>query len=371
MASPAILDFERLAAPIEGESAVGTDLRSDTSPTSPYYEVKDVRSTARAAERQAVMNGDDAAGAADWRPILASVPEILSGTSKDLELVAYYIEALVREHGFAGLRDGFRLARELVASFGDDIYPLPDEDGIETRVAPLTGLNGEGAEGTLIGPIKNIPITDRTSVGTFGCAQYSQAVELERAPEDVRERRITQGAVDLQTFQAAVSETSPEFYQQLVADVDEAIEEFKSLTAALDERYGQDSPPSSNIRSALEECRETIMKAGGDKLAMAAPAEEEEVADEAAGDDNGAAPAQPKATVDAINTREDAFKAISKVADFFRKTEPHTPISFALDRIVRWGRMPLPELLRELIVDENSVDQMFRLVGIRETESSE
>ena len=30
--------------------------------------------------------------------------------------------------------------------FWDGIYPLPDEDGLATRVAPLTGLNGEDAD---------------------------------------------------------------------------------------------------------------------------------------------------------------------------------------------------------------------------------
>ena len=65
MASPEILDIARLTAPIEGETAVGVDLRADSSPMSVYYQVKDVRSQARAAERQSLMNGDDEV-VADW-----------------------------------------------------------------------------------------------------------------------------------------------------------------------------------------------------------------------------------------------------------------------------------------------------------------
>ena len=77
MASPEILDFEQLVAPIEGELAVGSDLRVDTSPTSLYYQVKDVRSTARAAERQAVMNGDN--GAIDAEEMAGGVPGFMGG----------------------------------------------------------------------------------------------------------------------------------------------------------------------------------------------------------------------------------------------------------------------------------------------------
>lgn len=371
MASAETLDFSRLTSPLEGDSSVGTDLRLDTSPTSLYYQVKDARSGARAVERQAMMNGEEQAPAADWGPVIQLAPELLATETKDLEIAAYLIEGLVREHGFAGLRDGFRLLRELVTQFGDAIYPLPDEDGIETRVAPLTGLNGEGGEGTLIGPINNIPITGDTDFGQFSASHYHQAVELDRAPEDVRARRIDQGAVSLSTFQQAVAQTSSEFYQELVEDIDAAIEEFGQLSAALDEKYGHDAPPTSAIRNALQECRDVVQNVARDKLG-ALETDAEAAGEVDAGSGEGSASAGTAGTsVDAIQTREDAFRVISRVADFFRRTEPHTPISYALDRIVRWGRMPLPQLLREIISDESSVDQMFRLVGIDRPSESE
>lgn len=370
MASAEILDISRLASPIEGESPVGTDLRSDASPTSPYYQVKDARSSARAIERQALMNGEAETEAPDWGPVLDLGPDLLASSAKDLEIAAYLVEALVRVHGFAGLRDGFKLVRELVENFGDDIFPLPDEDGIETRVAPLTGLNGEGAEGTLLAPIKNVPITDDTSVGQFSCAHYQQGLELERVDEDVRARRIEQGAVASGTFRQAVAETSAEFYQALVEDLDGAIEEFANLSDVLDSKYGSDAPPTSAIRGALDEAKDTILTIARDKLDALAPDEpvetEEEGSEVIAGD--GAKPQVPAGT---IQTREDAFRAIEKVADFFRRTEPHTPISYALDRIIRWGRMPLPDLWREIITDETTVDQMFRLVGIDKPRDAE
>jgi type VI secretion system protein ImpA len=69
--------------------------------------------------------------------------------------------------------------------------------------------------------------------------------------------------------------------------------------------------------------------------------------------------------VDAIRTREDAFKHLLKVAEFFRRTEPHTVIAFAIEQVVRWGRMPLPDLLTELIPEEAARKNLFKQVGIR------
>jgi type VI secretion system protein ImpA len=56
------------------------------------------------------------------------------------------------------------------------------------------------------------------------------------------------------------------------------------------------------------------------------------------------------------------------VAQFFKKTEPHSPVSYALEQAVRWGRMGLPELLSELIPDDASRVQLFKMVGIRPPE---
>ena len=370
MASPEILDFTRLSAPVNDETPVGIDLRADPSPLSPYYQVKDVRSQARAAERQALMNGSEEDDA-DWSPILTLAPDVLAEQAKDLEIAAYLVEALTRKHGFAGLRDGFRLLREMVEQFGDDIYPLPDEDGIETRVAPLTGLNGEGAEGTLIAPINAISITDDTSVGQFATYQHRESQELERIPEEARERRLEQGAVDSIKFNTAVAESTPEFFKNLLDDLDAAIDEFSKLNTALDEKYGYDAPPTSAIRDALQGCRDTITNIARDKLALIETEDEAEEDTEGDSEDGTSTGKKARAADGAIESREDAFRVINKVAEFFRRTEPHSPISYALERIVRWGRLPLPELLQELIADESSVDQMFKLVGISKTEGSE
>ena len=63
-------------------------------------------------------------------------------------------------------------------------------------------------------------------------------------------------------------------------------------------------------------------------------------------------------------TRDDAIRTLKQVADFFRRTEPHSPISYSLDQAVRWGRMSLPDLLGELIDDDTTRAGLFRLAGI-------
>jgi type VI secretion system protein ImpA len=369
MASAVVLDFDKLFAAIDGPNPAGAALRDDHSPASVYHVIKDARTAARAAERSMLYDDPAAVVQPDWGSVLELAPQVLAERSKDLEIVAWLIEALVREHGFAGLRDGFRLARGLIEQFWEQLYPLPDEEGVLTRVAPLSGLNGDDAEGTLVRPILNVPITAAGSVRPLSTADYRQALDLEQvADPDKRAQRLEQGLVSLEAFQAAAAETPPDALRQSLEDLAACMEEFASLDRMLDEKCGRDdrgfslAPPSSNIRAALQGCHDVIKSIipaadddGNGEAAGAVPA--------VLGDRGGAAAGRGQ-------TREDAFRALLQVAEFFKRTEPHSPVSYALEQAVRWGRMPLPELLTELIPEDAARDHLFRLVGIRPPESS-
>ncbi len=367
MASPETLDFERLLAPIPGDNPAGVAIREDFSPGSVYYTIKDARTAARAAERNIVWDDEETHGERpDWKPVLKVGPKVIAEQSKDLEIAAWLVEALVRKHGYAGLRDGFRLARGLVESFWDGVYPLPDEDGLVTRVAPLTGLNGEESDGVLVTPIASVPVTVERSYRPMTVSDYRQALELEGADDpQKREQRLAQGAVSLAMFETAVSETAPEFFRTLLEDLGQCLEEFEKLNEALEEKCGKDeggyslAPPSSNIRNALRECRENVQTFTKHLFP------EEELLVEGEGGAMVPSAGQGGASLAGqVQTREEAFRALLKVAEFFKRTEPHSPVSYALEQAVRWGKMPLPDLLTELISEESTREQLFKLVGI-------
>lgn len=65
----------------------------------------------------------------------------------------------------------------------------------------------------------------------------------------------------------------------------------------------------------------------------------------------------------AILSREAAFEQLLRVADYFRRSEPQSIVGFALEQVVRWGRMPLPELLAEFVPDGDPRAK-FRWLGI-------
>jgi type VI secretion system protein ImpA len=363
MASPTVLDFERLLAPIDGEPT-GTNLREDSSPSSLYQKIKDARSAARAAERQAAK-GEDVAPP-DWRSVIRHGETALVKHTKDLEIVAFMIEGLLRLNGFAGLRDGFKLASGLVERYWDDLYPKPDEDGLETRLAALINLNGADAEGTLIAPIAQVPLTEGSSVGPFAGYQYQMASDLAQVvDEEAREKRAQQGAITLTMIERAVGETPTPFFVNLVEDLKQCQAEYEALGRVLEERCQDKAPPSSNIRGALATCLDTVKSIARNKLPVMVEPTADGEAGAAAGDgaaaDGGGQPGAPGS----LRSRDDALQMLLKVADYFRRAEPHTPVSYALEQAVRWGRMSLPELLNDLIPDDSARQAFFHRVGIR------
>ena len=371
MASPDILDFEALLQPITDESPGGENLREDVSPTSVYYQIKDARAAARAAERAAIQMGELEEGSSPhWRTILDLGPEALGTRSKDLEIVAWLTEALVRRHGFAGLRDGYRLARELVERFWDDLHPMPDEDGIETRVAPLTGLNGEGAEGTLQVPIALAPMTEEGDQGAFCLWRYRQAQEVSKIDDsELVEQRVKAGDPTLEQFHATVLRTSRDFFTNLLEDIDAALEHFAEMSRLLDEHCGASSPPSSNVRNSLTDARDTIryvmVEIGGHPDPSLTGADEDATADEeGAAGENAVSPASASASGE-IRSREDAFRMLTRISDYFLQAEPHSPLGSVLNQAVRWGQLPLERLVEELIPDLSARAHFSMLTGLR------
>jgi len=377
MAAPDVIQLEALLAPIPGDKPVGVDLRADANPASDYFKLKDSRFAARAKEREIDADPSLAAGELqEWRTILDLAPKLLATQSKDLEIAAWLVEALLRRHGFPGLRDGFRLLRGLADKYWDGLYPVPDEDGIAGKVAPLTALNGEGADGTVIQPIRKIPLTDGKDPGPFAAWHYDQAQKLATiTDEKAKAWHGKAGTATMDQIEVSRRATKPKFFLDLVDTLQACQDEFAGLTAALDKVCGQDSPPTSTIRNTLESVMTIAKTLGHDALAAAKAAADAAAAGDgaAAADGDGAAPGKaqgsaPGLMLGPIRNREDAFGALLQVGEFFRRTEPHSIVPYAIEEMVRRGRMLLPDLLSELIKDAAQRKTFFIVAGMKPPE---
>ena len=65
-----------------------------------------------------------------------------------------------------------------------------------------------------------------------------------------------------------------------------------------------------------------------------------------------------------VGHRDQALAQLRQVADFFRRTEPHSPVAYLAEKAARWGEQPLHAWLRSVIKDEVSLARLEDLLGI-------
>ncbi len=358
------IKIEDLVKPISKSNPVGHNLRKDDSPTSLYYKIKDARTRARNIERKIQQGEADLDATKEWQCVYETAIVILSKHSKDVEIAVWLLESLIRQHEFAGLNFGLQFLYQLLDRYWDDIFPLPDEDGLDTRLAPLVGLNGEDSEGCLIQPINDIPITQGSSVGPFSLWEYQQSLDITKIKDPkVLEKKIEQEAVMPESIKKAVEESTAQFYQELNDNVADCINSFSELNQLLEEKCGKVAPPSSYIKRTLETYQDHIRFIIKDApfaiLSDAASKNSTENLSEETSSENHEAIISNN-----IDSRESALVLLVKIADLLKKTEPHSPIPYLLDRAVRWGNLPFPELLQEMINDEGARKSVYEMSGI-------
>lgn len=369
------IDVTPLLEPINGDTPVGLDLRESDDPNNDYRSIRDDRKRARDYEDLADLGELTPEGGEPrneamqlWRKVEESGRDYLANQSKDVEIAAYLVEAMIRRHGFVGLRDGAKMLLGLVEQFWGELYPRPDldyDEGIEATLTPIGRLDFKYA-------LQRVAVTDDTSIGEFVVWQHTQATQLDSFDAEERQRRVDQGAITTEMFDRAAAETTAEFFQQLKTEIDETVAAVTELGSALDERAGMDAPNLKPALEAMEEADRALRMIAGTKLASDEPIDDmvsdEDAGAEGEGSGGGGGGGQ---AVGAIRGREDAFKELEKIALWFERAEPQSILPAEIRKAVRRGRMSPAELYADLIDDESVRDRLYRDVGIESYNNSD
>jgi type VI secretion system protein ImpA len=353
MSSSETVDFESLLSPIPGENPGGEPLRY----AGPYDAIGEAR---RADDDLNQGDWQRDVKASDWRQVIELSTEALTKRSKDIQIGAWLLEALVHVRGFAGLRDGCHLLRELIDRFWDGLHPEIDDGDLDARAAPLEWINQN-----LPGAVKSVPIARSGAGQPYGWWHWheSRMVEnLGRTNAEARSAAIAEGKTSGEDFDKAVATLRRAHYETLFADIEEAVAELGALDQKVDERFGRSAPSLVALKQAAGECHalvETIVKRKRE-LEPDATAPSATAAD-------GSDAADASGTM--LRDRAAALRQLTDVAAFFRRTEPHSPVSYLVQRAVQWGHMPLENWLQDVIKDEAVLAHLRDTLGLKDSGS--
>lgn len=375
----ATVDIAALTCPFAGELRAGLDLRYDAGALAVYHELRDARAAARSAERRAAYgdgenSADRSAALQAWRQVADQASRVLAQYSKDLEVAAWLSEALLRLHGFAGLRDGFGVIAGLVEAVWDDLHPMPDEDGLQRRLVAIAGLNGEGGEGTLIAPIRMVPLVDCVA-GSVTLWHYERAARMERLTPAAREAALADAGFSLETIAAGAHASSMDERLDLVGSLQEAADAVAAADAALDRAAGDHAPSLRQIRTVLDQVKDALGHLGFSEVPgfceVPGLGEMPGFGEASAALDGDEAVASAGPSRQGYASRDAAIAAIMALAVYWRHIEPHSPISYTLEEAVRRARLSLPELLAELIPDRDARRQYLVSAGISQRDGDD
>lgn len=362
MASPPLLTFDALLDPIPGDNPAG-----DSVPFTVRQQMEELRKEINPND----FDEDDPRRPpefkrADWPGIVRLAQEVLKETSKDLLVSARLTEALARNHGFPGVRDGFHLMRLLVEQCWDRLNPTIEDGDLEVRAAPFAWLDDADRGARFPTTVRMVPLVFLDEQ-TISWHQWKQLQD-------------GKGDLSADDFEKAVLNTPRAHCQEVLEDLTAAQTEVGQLTEILSALLGEMAPSLLEVQQALADsatlANQILERKGPAPQEEEAAAEEETATAAAAEQDLGPATAAGPAAAAAkpvrrAQTREDIYRQLREAATLLQKMEPHSPIPYLIQKAVQWGSMPFPQLIRALIRDENIITELNRELGIKEVPAEE
>lgn len=401
------MDLEELLKPISDELPCGQYLKLDRSA---YRGLRNAYNTAQSSFRQLIETPDASSDQdlletndSNWRALREVTFDALTKQTKDLEFLGWFIASqLFTSSPYENLAQSISLIEKYCEEYWPTLNPMPpveklkasDDAGqqaewAEFRTKPLLQLVGESQDSTAI----FVPLQMLSLIGDLTFGDYLRS-ERSGALSELKEKANLE-------YNSSVQETLMELsacYQALTAaeqsvakkcqesgarqisfrfikqNIEELIKAIQFLVGEkispwpLDEQYEKiDFSAQQATQEAVEQtaqsASQSLEESGSatvqDQATTAQPNAQNQLNQQAAIQQVVQVSAQQ------VYNRDQAFAELRRLADFFKKTEPHSPIAFLLERAIRWGYMSLPELMQEMLgQNSQTLGQVNLLTGM-------
>ena len=323
---------------------------------------------------------------ADWSLVAELCSKTLGERSKDLQIAAWLTEAWIHLYQVDGLRAGVRLIKGLLDTYWDGVHPRQSEDGdYDARVAPLAWIN------------EILPLTLRLNVGLMpwpdrkppfiSLEDWTKAPLLVPPKSDEDNEPSPAETPSREELMLVGATTATPMLLDLRESLAVAMTEWKEFDVMIDERFNKEAPSLSRVGETLgliDRAITSLLSTRQNVAAPTAPAASEKAmhTDQPADPTDTAAepaiaPAAPgedfvdlRLATGPIRSRADAYRQLEGIANFLQSIEPHSPTPYLVRRAVSWGRMPLPELMQEVLREEGDLNRLFTVLGLAPQKSN-
>ena len=305
---------------------------------------------------------------ADWDFVASRCADLLQNKSKDIRLLTWISEAWAHLYGFEGLAKALELSQRLLEQYWLTLHPEIEEDDLDQRIGLLQGLISQ-----LPQLMKKVPLINTAPFYTvldYEGFLYQQNLRRKQT-EDYH---AAEANTELEQFEQALFNTSKSFQYQNYQQFNEILLQWAHTKQVLDALMGLDAPSFAAIDSSLDDLHMTLRKIYKAEAFGSLPGVTETVATEATLPATETLMSEIPVTQQALSfqpqvqshlaNREQAMRVLQDIADYFQANEPHSPVSYLLQKTIKWSQMPLHEWLAQVIKDEHPLQMVQDVLGV-------
>lgn len=282
-----------------------------------------------------------------WRDLEAKSRAALE-RSRDLRLLAHFSAAVLRTEGLPAFLGTLGVAAQWLDQYWAQVYPLVDEDAILRKNA----LNSFADRMAIVDGMRRLPIVRHPQLGSFSLRDFEIATGQLPAVDG-------EDVPDADRMHAALAASSVEELTTLQSSVVAALDALKRIETRMREEGGSQAAPTFDpLVSQLVQLQRILTQAvavhpGAGDIAIPLEA-------------GAAATSQTPGSgaLHAINSRQDAIRALDAVAAWFRHNEPSSPIPLFIERAKRLVAKDFLEVLADIAPD--ALAQARSAGGLRE-----
>jgi type VI secretion system protein ImpA len=337
-----VADVDTLLTPVPGADACGADLEYGD----PAFAALD--RAAQGKPEQQIGSTIIPAEAPDWAAVGRQAAELLART-KDLRIAVHLAKAQLHTDGLAGFAAGLTVIDRIIQTYWEGVHPRLDPDDDNDPTMRLNILATLAAPDTL-SALRSAPLVASRTMGRFAYKDVEAAGTGSADGSGPSQAAIEAAAMDCDLHDL----------ENDAAAAGACVAALGSLDAALSERVGPGSIAGWAALTGLAQKIATFLKAN---LARRSPAAGGAVAGAADGGPAGG-PATPR-TISPISgeigSREDVLRTLDKIAAYYTRHEPSSPIPLFIERCKRLVTMSFLDIVKELVPD--AVRQVEVLTG--------
>ena len=341
-----MIAVEELLQPVSPEAPCGED-------RSYHPSLQELESLAKGKPETQMGDSKIEAQEADWKEVRKLALEFLKA-SKHLRVGVILTLAQLKLEGLAGFRDGLRVLEGFVKNYWANVYPKLDPEDNNDPTERMNILK------SLAAPF-----------GTFGDEmRFIETLRLAAICQSARGMKVTLSDVlaargggspaaegggkpgpNATAIEGAFRDTEKGALTATYEAVTQAQAAVKSMDEFLIATVGAGRAANfDELHNALNEIARSLapIVAPGEAPAEGAAGPEEDAEGAAVA---GGGPPRRKGFEGSIDSRADVVKALESVVDYYKRSEPSSPIPFLIKRAQRLVNMDFMQIVNDLTPD--------------------